>query len=333
MKKQPEKSKLPKLFGFSKNRQWQELKDNIKGYRFWRTQVTMLLGVTLNTSVINGLVVPHGFFTGGLSGISIGVYYLFDNLDLGAIYFLLNIPLFILAWRKLNLSFVVHSISGMTMASVMLHLTKGVRFDVPDPFVAAIISGCSFGVGLGFYFRFGGSGGGLDILSAYFRKLYTIPLSVTYNTVNLGVLTFAFFFNSLMTTFYSAVFIFSSSWMAEKVISGFSQRSAVMIITDAPRLIAAEISKRLDRGVTFLHASGSYDQEKKEVVYTVINVTEAGRLKELIYELDENALITILNTSAVIGKKFLTWEDEGYTYKKHEKMLQQMEQEKQDLEG
>ncbi|MDX2470847.1 MAG: YitT family protein [SAR324 cluster bacterium] len=329
----PEKLKLPNLFAFSRSHQWKEFKQNLQGLRFWRTQLTMLVGVSLNSLVVNAIVIPHNFFAGGLTGISLGIYYLNNSLGLGWIYFILNIPLFVLAWKKLNLSFIVHSISGMTMASIMLQATKSVHWEVPDPFVATILAGSLCGAGVGFYFRFGGSSGGMDILAAYLRKSYSIPLGVTFNMANLCILTFAFIFNDLMTTFYSGVFIFCSSWMAEKMISGFSQRSAVTIITDAPHLIAAEISKRLDRGVTFLHASGGYDKAEKEVIYTVINFTEAGRLKELIYEVDENAFITILNTTAVIGSKFLTWEDEGYTYKKHQVMLQQIEQEKHDLEA
>jgi len=322
---------LPELFAFSRAHQWQKLVFSLKGYRFWRTQLTMLIGISLNAFVINAIIIPHTLFTGGLTGISLIIYYLSPLLGLGWIYFILNIPLFILAWRKLTLSLIIHSISGMLMTSLMLEVTKGAELQIPEPLVASILAGLFFGLGTGFYLRFGGSAGGLDILAAYMRKSYNLPLGVTFNLTNLLILGSALYFNDLMTTFYAGIFIFCNSWMTEKIVSGFSQRNAVMIITDAPHLIAAEISKRLDRDVTFLHASGGYSKKEKEIIYTVINFTETGRLKEIIYEIDENAFITILNTSAVIGTKFLTWEDEGYTYKRHQAMLQEIEKEKQDL--
>jgi len=323
---------IKNFFRLSRGSQWTDLLESVRGWRFWRTQLTMLIGVSLNSFVINALILPHHIFTGGLTGIALVIYYLNSMLGLGWLYLLLNIPLFVLAWKKLSPALIVHSISGMLMFSVLLGVTTGMVLEIPNPIAASVIAGVMYGTGTGLYFRFGGSAGGLDLLAAYLRKTYSFPLGVTFNLANLFILSFALLFNDLMTTFYSALFIVCAGAMAQKVISGFTQRSAVIIITEAPHLIATEITKRLDRGVTFLNGSGGYNKQDKELIFTVLNVTETGRLKDLIYEIDENALITILNTDAVIGSKFLSWEDEGYTSKQQQQLLQDIQQEKQDLE-
>ena len=48
------------------------------------------------------------------------------------------------------------------------------------------------------------------------------------------------------------------------------------------------------------------------VIYTVINLIELGRLKEYLFNTDPNAFIAIQDTGDVIGKRFFSWEDQGF---------------------
>ena len=68
----------------------------------------------------------------------------------------------------------------------------------------------------------------------------------------------------------------------------------------------------MDRGLTYFHAYGGLDHEPREVIYTVINMLELGRLKQYLYEIDPDAFMPVNDTAEVIGKKFLSWEDEGF---------------------
>ena len=86
----------------------------------------------------------------------------------------------------------------------------------------------------------------------------------------------------------------------------------MIIITDHPKAVAEGVVKRLDRGVTFFHGAGSRSGDPKEIVYTVINMIELGRLKELLFQIDPAAFVVVHHTAEVIGHRFLTWEEEGY---------------------
>ena len=55
---------------------------------------------------------------------------------------------------------------------------------------------------------------------------------------------------------------------------------------------------------------------EKRVIYTVINLLELGRLKEYLFETDPDAFIAVQDTGDVIGRRFLTWEEEGYRARK-----------------
>ena len=74
--------------------------------------------------------------------------------------------------------------------------------------------------------------------------------------------------------------------------------------------------KKLDRGFTYFNASGGFAGEEKQVIYTVINMLELGRLKEYLFDTDPEAFISVQDTGDVIGKRFLTWEDEGFRKRK-----------------
>ena len=52
------------------------------------------------------------------------------------------------------------------------------------------------------------------------------------------------------------------------------------------------------------------------MIYTVINMLELGRLKEYLFDTDPEAFISVQDTGDVIGKRFLTWEDEGFRKRK-----------------
>jgi hypothetical protein len=65
--------------------------------------------------------------------------------------------------------------------------------------------------------------------------------------------------------------------------------------------------------VSFFHASDiGPNAPVTQVVYSVINMLELGKMKDLLYEVDAEAFVVVYETSEVIGKQFLSWEEAGY---------------------
>ena len=108
------------------------------------------------------------------------------------------------------------------------------------------------------------------------------------------------------------------SWSVQKGQIGLSQRKSIFIISSKPEEVAENVLQKLDRGFTFFHASGGYENGEKRVIYTVINLLELGRLKEYLFETDPDAFVSVQDTGDVIGKRFLTWEEEGFRKRKKE---------------
>jgi len=55
-------------------------------------------GSILCAVAINGILIPNQFLAGGISGLSLFIHYLFPAMPVGALNFLLNIPLFVVGW-------------------------------------------------------------------------------------------------------------------------------------------------------------------------------------------------------------------------------------------
>jgi len=290
----------------------EELLRALRGWRFYRTLAAMAAGITLTSIVLNSVVLPARLFPAGITGIAALIYYLFDRPSIGIGYLLLNIPLFVIGWREFALKYVVTSLLGVFMFSAALELTRAWTFSIPDPLMGSIIGGAAVGLGSGFYLRFGGSAGGLDILGTYIKKRFAIPMGTLFNAVNAINLAAAWIVFGVSVAFYSGVYIWVTSWMIDKVQTGFSQRRAVFIITNKPEAVAEQVMKRLDRGVTYFHGAGARSSDPKKIVYSVINMGELGRLKDLLFQIDPDAFVAVHETNEVIGRRFLTWEEEGY---------------------
>jgi len=115
------------------------------------------LGVHLLTSV--------GLITGQTAGIAVILSYL-TGYSFGVTFFLVNIPFYILAYRRLGPEFTLKSLLSVTLMSLCTELLPyGMRFEALDPVLGAVAFGAVTGIGLLAMFRHNGSMGGLGVVA------------------------------------------------------------------------------------------------------------------------------------------------------------------------
>lgn len=107
-----------------------------------------------------------------------------------------------------------------------------------------------------------------------------------------------------------AMYSFMTYYIAMKtidaVIQGLDETKAVIIVSDQYDEISDAILHRLGRGTTKLKGKGGYTDEEKDVIYAVVTRLEVTKLKSIVFEVDQNAFITIMNTHETRGGKFKT---------------------------
>jgi len=285
--------------------------------KYWYMLLMLTAGCFTFSFVVHGILIPQHFFAGGLTGLTLFFYdSISDYVSLSILIVLLNIPIFFVGYREFSLKYMLTSIIGMIIYSISLKITEGASIPLKDPMISAIFGGVVAGFTSGFYLRLGGSVGGLDILGTVLKKRLEIPIGYLFNAINFIVIIGNAILYDLETALFTGVFMYIFSWCLQKGLIGFSQRKSVFIISSKPESVAEKILQKMDRGFTYFHASGGYAGGEKRVIYTVINLMELGRLKEYLFETDPDAFIAVQDTGDVIGRRFLTWEEEGYRVRK-----------------
>jgi uncharacterized membrane-anchored protein YitT (DUF2179 family) len=271
------------------------------GQVLWN-MVLIALGSMLCAAGINGILIPQEFFAAGFTGVALILHYLVPSLQVGALYFVLNIPLFALGWKYVGRRFFLYSLAGVFIFSAALAWPYGI-FPVHDKILSAILAGIISGVGSGIILRSLGSAGGLDILSIILMKRFSIRLGSTILGFNVLVLLIGAVFFSLENALYTLVYIYVSASIVNLVVTGLSQRKAVYIISPQWEGITNEIQEKIQRGVTILRGQGGYTGQEQRILYTVITFRELSSLKRLVSAIDPDAFVVVTDTLEVMGHR------------------------------
>jgi len=260
------------------------------------------LGSVLVAVAINGILIPHQFVSGGFTGVALVIHYLFQSFPLSWLYFLLNVPIFVLGWTFVGRRFFLYSILGMVVFSAAIAWVH-VPVPIHDKILSAILAGIITGIGAGIILRSMGSSGGTDILSVILVNRFSIRIGNTMLAFNAIVLTAASLIFSLDTALYTLIYIYVSSQIINIVLTGLSQRKAVFIISPKWQEISREVLDKVGRGVTFIQGKGGYSGQDEQILYTVVSLRELHRIKDIIRQMDPKAFVVVHNTLEVMGHR------------------------------
>ena len=251
----------------------------------------------------NSIIIPHGFVTGGLSGLCLLFYYVTDLLSTGIWYLIINIPLFLFGWVKISRRFFFYSLYGMLAFSLSLELIS-FEIAIKDPFLAILAGGTIMGIGGGMGLHSLGSMGGLDIVSIMLNQKYGIRIGNFLFAFNMVLFAFSFTMLDTDLVLYSIALSYVSSQVLDYVLTMFNQRKMIVIISDFHNEIADTIKQKLNRGATFLNGSGAYSGREKKVILTVVHNYQLKRLEEAVLQIDPHAFMITENTFNVLGLGF-----------------------------
>jgi uncharacterized membrane-anchored protein YitT (DUF2179 family) len=258
-------------------------------------------GSAMCAVAVNGILIPHGFLSGGFVGMTLIIHYLVPALPVSLLYFMLNIPVYGLGWMYVGKRFFLYSVVGTVLFSLATGLIH-IPIPVNDKMLAAIFAGIISGAGGGIILRSLGSAGGMDILSIILLKRYSIRLGTSILVLNAMILAFATYVFSLQDALYTLIFLFVSTQVLNVLVFGLSQRKTVFIISPHWDAIYRGIIDRIHRGVTILNGRGGYTGQDIQMLFTVISHQELPRLKKLINDIDNEAFVVVGDTLETMGK-------------------------------
>ena len=143
-----------------------------------------IMAIGIGVFLVDARVVP-----GGVSGLAMAIHYLSGNtIPVGALIWVLNIPLFLWGLKELGKQFGLRTFVGFSLSSFFIDFFRG---DVPgfnyirlqdsetikdlykhDFLFLILIGAVLIGIGLGIIFKFKGTTAGSDIIAAIMQKKF-----------------------------------------------------------------------------------------------------------------------------------------------------------------
>jgi len=133
---------------------WRRLQDDVQG----------LVTGTLFAALGIYLMKSAGLVPGGLVGLALLLHYA-SGLDLGVVFFVINVPFYLLAWTRMGRTFTIRTTIAVSLLSLLSWwLPRAVTLQQIDGGLAAVLGGLLCGAAMLIIFRHGASLGGLNVL-------------------------------------------------------------------------------------------------------------------------------------------------------------------------
>ncbi len=267
-------------------------------------------GSLLFAAGVNLIIMPMKLYNGGFMGVAqlirtfvVSVLHVdVGQIDLaGMIFYILNVPLFYLAWKGIGKSFCVRTVIAATMESVLLTVIPIPKTPIiTDMLTACIIGGLISGVGTGLILRGGSSGGGQDIIGILCAKKYPgFSVGKIGIIMNIGVYGVCMMLFDMEVVIYSLIYATVVSLAIDKIhIQNINM--SVMIFTKKLG-VAKAIMEETGRGVTNWEGTGAYTKENTEILYVVISKYEVNQIKRIVQGIDPKAFMIFTEGTAVTG--------------------------------
>jgi len=254
---------------------------------------------------------PMDMVTGGISGLAIIIHaYSYDligfDIPIWLSNFLLNAPLLVLGYKIIPKAYFIRTLFASQFLVLALFLAEFLPIPETDILLSAVFGGVIAGIGLGFVFRAMATTGGTtlaaDLLKRKFFKHLSVPkvlFGVDTVIVLIGFLVFG-----PINTMYAVIAIFVCSKVTDVIIEGMHFSKAAFIISKQSDIISQTILKDMNRGCTALDSHGMFTKEKRTLLLCVVSAKEITNLKQLVYNLDENAFVIVADVREVMGEGF-----------------------------
>nr|WP_325211278.1 YitT family protein [uncultured Oscillibacter sp.] len=275
------------------------MKQHLKSYAL------ITLGSVIYALSFDWFVAPNHFAMGGVTGLAQIAHYLFPGVTVGVASALMNVPLFLIGWKKIGGHLLVSSLYAMVVSNAAidaLNLLFG--FQPMDPILAAIFGGGMMGVGLGLVFAQGATTGGTDIVAKLLKlKWPWLPIGKLVVVPDTAVmLLVALTFGELDAMLYGFIKLYTCSRAMDAVLYGAVDSRVAYIISDRWKDLSQTLLQR--RGVTILQGQGAYTGAEKQVLMIAFKQKEIVDLKRRVYELDPKAFLIVCDARDVLGNGF-----------------------------
>ncbi len=272
---------------------------------------SILFGSLLTIIGLAMFTIPNDIAPGGVSGLATALSHI-TSLSVGTLTLVINLPLLLIAWRKLGLAALIKTLLATILLSVGINLlTPLLPVYDGNVLLAAVLGGVAIGAGTGLLLARGISTGGTDLVALMLRSRFpNFPTGHILLAMDAAVVVFAVLvFGNIEVALYSGVAIYIATKTIDGIQQGLDFAKVIYIVTDQEQPILDELAGRMGRGVTVLPAKGGFSGKNKSMLMTVARRNEVAQTLQLVKSIDNRAFIILSNATEVHGEGFKEGED------------------------
>lgn len=274
--------------------------DSLQGYLF---MLVAGIAYALSTDLF---LAPNSIVAGGVSGLSVLLHLLNENIPIGMISIAINVPILLLGLRFYGWKFTFRCLLTIVWLGVATDLFAVVPKITDDHVLSSVYGGICQGVGIGLFVRYQFSSGGTELLGrliSRWSKTLKIPVCVGILDGIIVVLG-AIFTGNPDNMLYALIVIFVSTKVSELIITGLDKSKLCIIVTDKGEELSDVLLHQSPRGITMIDGKGMYTGNAHNVVLTCVKNYQLTQLKTLVKSVDEKAFIMISEAVEVRGQGF-----------------------------
>ena len=283
---------------FEKNKRWRDA----------FSIVCILLGsfivaVNMNTFVEQGELVPGGF--SGLAKLlqRVGLTFYDTKISFTLLNVVFNAVPAVFAYRLVGKKFTILSCVSLFTVSILVDELPVIPI-TGDILLISVFGGIINGLGMSLVLNSNASGGGTDFIAMSLSARYKVS---TFNYMLLFSAVIILISGAIFgmdKALYSIIFQFCNTQVINTFYKKYKKKT-LMIVTDNPAAVSADLLELTNHSSTILKGFGSYTAHKKYLIYTVLSDGDVRKMKKRIREQDPDTFVTVINSSDVVGNFYI----------------------------
>ena len=266
--------------------------------------LVVIVGALLNAIAMNFFLIPANVYASGFTGVAQLIYSVFENytslhISTGVLLFILNVPVTIIAWKKVGKSFTFYSFLSVLLMSFFLEIIP-IQAYSSDIILNAVFGGVIAAIGVGITLKYGASTGGMDIVAMLLSKVKDRPVGTYLFILNGAIIVTAGLLYGAEKALYTLVALYVTTLVIDAIHTRH-EKMTVFIVTKQQEALKEAIHAKLVRGITVVPAKGAFTNEDKHMLMMVITRYELYDLEHIIKEVDPHAFTNIVETTNVLG--------------------------------
>lgn len=254
----------------------------------------IILGAFLIALGFNTLLFPNRIVSGGINGVTIILFELF-NCQPGVIILLVNIILLILCLMTLGKEVFIKSILGSLLLPFFVSLLNMLPPATTNPILAAIFGGICAGIGIGLVFLGNGSTGGTTLMAKIIQKFVPLSLGVLVGICDGIIILSAIFTFGIEQVLYALIALFLTSTVVDLIQKKPTNKRNILVVSNKLKTIQNTLSTKFNYEFLFV----PIEETSKKMMLVTIKQTDYSSFKLTLLSEDPDAFFVTVVTDDI----------------------------------